>query len=184
MPAVARECFCGLNFLRLLVIRLERRAAFAQQAFVLARQSAPFAQRVEAVAISVFVDQGGERADLFDAVARRHADIGFGAQPSPVVETVLRDEAQTGGDVILEPGVDLLGRKILCVGMSDRNIEAVHLIINVVGDEIPHTYPSRHGQLEPRSAARPASLTSVSIAMMPTRRKSGSSLGMRHALSM
>ena len=43
--------------------------------------------------------------------------------------------------MILEPGVDLSGRKILCVGVSDRKIEAVHLIINVAGDRDPAYIP-------------------------------------------
>src|SRR5262249_22332156 len=43
---------------------------------------------------------------------------------------------------------------------------------------MPQTCPSHHGQLEPRSVCRPLSRSSESIAIRPTRRRSGSASGM------
>jgi len=43
------------------------------------------------------------------------------------------DETQICGDVILEPGIDLLGRKILRVGMAHREIKPVQVSIGAIG---------------------------------------------------
>jgi hypothetical protein len=83
----------------------------AQQRVVLARQSAPRAQRVEAVLEPVLVDHGRERADLLDLLG--HADACLGAQPSPVIESVLGDDPHTRGDVVTQPLIDLLGIEVL-----------------------------------------------------------------------
>src|SRR5262249_48795288 len=81
-----------------------------------------------------FIDHGGERADFLDAFARRHVYIAIDAQPSPIIQTILRDEAQIGRDVILEPSVDLLGCEVLAVGMSDRNVERLNVRFDAIGD--------------------------------------------------
>jgi hypothetical protein len=52
---------------------------FAQQRCVLAGKVAPGAERVEAVAEAVFVDQRRECANLFETIGRRHLDVGVGA---------------------------------------------------------------------------------------------------------
>jgi hypothetical protein len=84
--------------------------------------------------VSVLVHHGGERTDLLQSLAWRHADVSFGAQPSPIVETILRDETQVGVDVVSEPGVDLRGLEVLRVGMPDRKIEPAYLPIGTIGD--------------------------------------------------
>src|SRR5262249_38244032 len=111
-----------------------RRAAFAQQAFILARQSTPFAKCFEPVLISIFINHGGERADLLDAFAWRHVHIAINAQPSPIIQTILCEEAQIRRDVILEPSVDLLGCEVLAVGMSDWNVERLNVRFDAIGD--------------------------------------------------
>ena len=78
-------------------------AACFSSAIVLAGKAAPGAERVEAVSVAVFVNDGGERADLLEALGRRHLDAGFGAQPAPIIKTVLRDDAHAGGDEIAQP---------------------------------------------------------------------------------
>ena len=103
-------------------------------AVILARQSAPSAQRVETVLEPVLIDHGGERADLLEVFAGRHPDAGFGAQPAPIIKPVLGDEAHAGGDVVAQPPIDLLGIEVLAVGMADREIVPAYLAFSAIGD--------------------------------------------------
>ena len=108
----------------LLILKPAALTACSQQGLVLAGEPAPGAERVEAVAIAVLVDHGRERADLFEPLGRRHLDAGLGAQPSPIVETVLGDDAHAGIDVVSQPLEDLLAIKVLAVGMAQREDSA------------------------------------------------------------
>ena len=72
-----------------------------KQGGVFAGKPAPFAQRLEAVAKAVLVDQRRQRADLFELLGRRHRHAEIGAQPAPIIKTVLRDEANAGSEQIL-----------------------------------------------------------------------------------
>src|SRR6516162_3824141 len=129
------------KFLTLVGDQPERGAAFKQQSLVFARQAAPLTQRLEAVAMPVLVDQGGERADLLDSVAWRHEHAAFGAQPAPIVQTVLGNEAQIGGDEILEPAIHPLGGKVVGVGMLDRNVQRAQHAVGAVGDAYSANVP-------------------------------------------
>ena len=108
--------------------------------------------RIEPVLIAILVDHGSERADFLDAFARRYAHIAIDAQPSPVVQTILRDKAQIGRDVIPEPSVDLLGCEILSVRMSEGNIERLDVCFDAIGDADSANSPCRVAQPLPRSA--------------------------------
>ena len=67
---------------------------FAQQSLILAGQTVRFAKRVEAVAKQILVDRGRERANLFEAIGRRHRDAAIGAQPAQIVDAVQSDDAR------------------------------------------------------------------------------------------
>ena len=92
------------------------------------------ADGVEAVLELVLVDHGRERADLFELVGGRHQDAAVGAQPAPIIETVHGDEAHAGGDVVLEPAIDLGGIEIVAVGMAHRDVDRADLAAFAPGD--------------------------------------------------
>ena len=95
-----------------------------QQRRIFAREAAPGTERVETVGEAVLVNESCKRADLLQPLGRRHLDAGFGAQPAPVVETVLGDEAHVGRDQIPQPAVDLRGIEIVGVGVAQRDVNA------------------------------------------------------------
>ena len=92
------------------------------------------ADGVEAVFELVLVDHGRERADFFELFGWWHQDAAVGAQPAPIVETVHGDDAHAGGDLVLEPAVDLRGIEIFAVGMAQREIDAADLAALAPGD--------------------------------------------------
>ena len=78
----------------LLILKPAALTASSSSAVSLPGKSAPVAQCVEAVAEAVLVDQGRQRADLFELLGRRHRDAEIGAQPAPIIEPVLGDECE------------------------------------------------------------------------------------------
>ena len=71
-----------------------------QQRRVLAWKAAPGAERVEAVGEAVLVNEGRQRADLLEPLGGRHQNVPIRAQPAPIVETILGDEAHVGRNQI------------------------------------------------------------------------------------
>ena len=127
----------------------------AKQRLIFAGQPAPGAQRVQAIAITILVHHVREGADLFQAFARRHADAGLGAQPTPIVKTVLSDKVHVGGDVVAQPLVDLFGIEVLCVGMTDREIEPTHLAVSAKSDAYATEVPTAKGPPGTHVSAQP-----------------------------
>ena len=95
-PDIARRHLPDVGLRLGALWQAERRGAFCSSAVVLAGQAAPGTERVETVAVAILVDDGGERADLFQALGRRHPDVGLGAQPTKIIQSVLRDDAHVG----------------------------------------------------------------------------------------
>ena len=79
-PAIARCDSCGCVLLTLKAGGLDR---FVQQRLVLAGQAVARAERVEAVLELVLVDQGRERADLFELIGRSASRCRRSARSQP-----------------------------------------------------------------------------------------------------
>src|SRR5262249_27221182 len=123
----------------------ERGAAFPQQCFVFTGQTAPGTQCVEPVVEAVLVDEGGEGADLLQPLGWWHQDSAVATQPTPVVQTVLGDEAHVTCDVVAQPLVDLPRIEILTVGMADRKVMRADFAAGAVSDTDSTDMPSAPG---------------------------------------
>ena len=133
VPAAARCAPAALIFLRS-IVKPRGLDRLPQQRLVLAGEAAPGAERVEAVGEAVLVDEGRERADLLEAIGRRHQDAGFGAQPAPIIEAVLGDDAHVGRDQVPQPLKDLLADRNSGVGMAQREIMRADVAVGAVGN--------------------------------------------------
>ena len=104
-----------------------------QQCYILARQAAPGAEGVEAIVKTVFINQRRQCADFLEAIGWRHLNIAVGAQPAPVVEPVLGDEAHVGRDQIPQPTEDPCGIEVVAVGVAERKIVGADVALRAVG---------------------------------------------------
>src|SRR5262249_12632480 len=112
----------------------ESACRFLQQLFILAGELAPGAQRLEGIAMAVFVHHGRERADLLDLIGGWHCDAGVGAEPAPVVKAVLGNKADARGDVVTDPLEDVGRIEVWRVGVADREVMRADRAFGVVGD--------------------------------------------------
>jgi hypothetical protein len=119
-----------------------------EERLVLAGKTAPSAQRLETIASEVFVDHRRERADFLEAIGRGHHNAGVGMQPSPIVKSVLRDDAHVGRDEIADPLEYLFGIKVGTIRLADREIVCADRALDSIGnayadDEAVTPWPSR-----------------------------------------
>ena len=169
-------CACSVD---LLALRRKPRGLdrLLQQRRVLAWKAAPSTERVEAVGEAIFVDEGCERADLFEAIGGRHQDVAIGAQPAPIIKAVLGDEANVGRDQILQPVEDLSGIEVVGVGVAQREIMRADAVVCAVGNADAADISAAPRPSRTTIGRSPSSFVSVSRATMPTRRRSGSAFG-------
>src|SRR5262249_61209442 len=111
----------------------------------LAGQSTRGAQRIKAVIEAILVDQRRQCADLFEPLGRRHLDASLGAQPAPVVETVLGDDAHLGCGQILQPREHSRRIEVLAVEMADREIVAANAGVITPSNADPADIPAAPG---------------------------------------
>ena len=171
-------CSLALSFLRL-GAKPAASTAFAQQRLVLAGQTVARrkARRGCRRTGSRRRWSRARRSLRADRTAASRCRLRRAASPNHRCRScvTMRD---VGRDQILEPAVDLRGIEIVAVGMAQRNVDRrASRRPRARRRVMPQTWPSRHGQDEPRSARSPGSLVSVSSATMPTPRRSGSSRG-------
>jgi hypothetical protein len=100
---------------------------FLERGLVLAGQATPLAQGIKAIAETVLIDDRRQRAELLELLGWRHQDAGLGADPAPVIESVLGDDAYAGGDQVAQPCKQLHRIEIGAVEMANRKIAGANI---------------------------------------------------------